>query len=408
MIKKFEEFVEEGFMKTVSQIANDELIRDEDGIRIEIDGKSKVILWKENPNFKNIGYIGDSKYIKDDLNSGDERYIFCSNDNDSYTYFCISEDDVLKNNSLILNPFLYSDYDLSKDNFKFIRAYCQTFDEIDIFNNQTDIDYKNYETYGYVSVSTSSSEYFIFDDDDNVEEYAKNDVIGIIKSDLNRSGDMYVTSAQNYINYCGTSWLDEDYMRDAVKDNNVNYCNDIRSERGKCGNRLYDELINSKIISDNSNYFKIDYDSPKYDESKAFDKLVSEVMEEEDISEEEATDIVNGWENENDDEYNYAIIRELIYRDIITDDEESFELNYDELIGDEYDYIDEYAEKMVRDLDVDDLFNEITDGNRFLHSSFFELDTLYDEYLEYVGGGKIIGEEYITTISNEDIYIYER
>ena len=100
----------------------------------------------------------------------------------------------------------------------------------------------------------NGSEYYVFDDYDDAEEAAKQDVINLIE-------DVGYATIQGWEDY-----VDEDIFEQAMQESNEFYCDDIASESSAFyGSRLVEECYDNGLIDDDD--FETDEDGdPNYEE----------------------------------------------------------------------------------------------------------------------------------------------
>ena len=89
-------------------------------------------------------------------------------------------------------------------------------------------------------------EYLVFDDYDDAEEAAKQDVLNLF-DDLGL--DSFTESARSYII---DNFMDQDFLSDALRENFESYVDDIEEDtyRTRYENRLVDECVDAGIITE--------------------------------------------------------------------------------------------------------------------------------------------------------------
>lgn len=267
-IKSYDDFVEEGFLsKTLSRSKTGE-IRKEEGIKVKIEEVgSYVILDDKGCGHPYILDDNDGKYYCVIKNGSDELYVFGYTDDETYTYFVYAQDYDETN----LKQIATSDYDMTDDDFILIRAM------LDLDSSNDDMVFKDRSS--HYTCEMGNEEYMLFDDHDKAEETA----IEWEKSSCWGCGKDMI---KHWIDSYGEDIIDYDF-EGARRESNENYVNDIESEDGEHGNRLFDELIENDIIEDTDEYFELiepededdeeelDYDSPKFDIDDKKDEYIN-------------------------------------------------------------------------------------------------------------------------------------
>ena len=112
-------------------------------------------------------------------------------------------------------------------------------------------------------------EYYVFDDYDEAEEAAKQDVIILFD-------DMGLQSFSDWgRDYVIDNFMDEDFLSDALRENFESYVDDIRSENGyHYANRMIDEAVEAGILSEE------DAEEENYDEDDVASNLIDHFCEE--------------------------------------------------------------------------------------------------------------------------------
>lgn len=295
MIESYEDFcksnfknLNEGLWSPGLERAQSGEVRKEDGIKV-ISPVGKILLgdmgcglpYKLNPDDDQYWY-----YLEDY-----DMYIFGYDDDDTYTYFKYDEDND-DEDSYHLTQLATSDYDMTDDDFILIKAM------LDIDNTYVGMNFKK----------QSRSKYYC-DMDEYRDEYeiytsytdARNDAIDSV---LNTIED-YIDddSIDRWRGSFGDDFIDTDALDEFRREDYQSYADDIESESGKHGNRLYDEMMEDGIIEDTDEYFErisdntedededeseLDYDSPLFDIDDMKEKFVDKRCESYD-------DVVQWW-----------------------------------------------------------------------------------------------------------------
>ena len=120
MIKKFAEFINEGFWKDGIKRAKEGDVRREDGIKVKLpDGKDIII----DNSIEGVPYKldGDNYYKLIDDIEGLEFYVFGFKLNGEYIYYYVDVDDDTE-----LIKFITSDYDMVDDDFSILKAVTKS------------------------------------------------------------------------------------------------------------------------------------------------------------------------------------------------------------------------------------------------------------------------------------------
>ena len=200
---------------------------------------------------------------------------------------------------------------------------------------------------------------------------------------------------------CGDDWLDIDGLKDFFEEYYKENYDNKRYEQGEHGSILNDELIGMGLIYDDDSYFYVDKENPKFDIDDYRDELISRVMKYEEWSKEEATKAVEEYTTS---EY----IDALIDFDIVEENDENFELDYDSPKFNEDDMIEELVEKMLKD--IDDVVDEYIFHFDNLPDDYYDLEKLAEIMVEVDGVEIRLAsqdhEEHIARIDGKTYYVY--
>ena len=273
-------------------------IRTESGISVEIDGKEYFIYFKDYDFVRNLCPIDDdgNMYMKKEFDFFDEPvYILCANTEKTniVEYHYITETDLKSVKSKViedgLKPFVRSDYDNIDDIFRLLNVVYNSPLYDDYIDFDSEITLFDRDEKSTVYNSESSREIYIFDNEENVNSFAKKCAVDELEIDY--SDSMPAKNVKHFIKTCGESWIDKDSIEEYFKESEKSYVDDIESESGEHGNRLFDELIEWGIIEDTSEFFEIasdnedsdypelDYDSPKFDIDTKKDEFCDKYVE---------------------------------------------------------------------------------------------------------------------------------
>lgn len=275
-----------------------EAIRTEDGISVEIDGKEYFIYYEDYDFVKNLCPIDEdgNMYIKKEFDFFEEPvYILCANieNTNVVEYHYITETDLksVKNKVIEdgLKPFIHSDYDNIDDIFRLLNVVYNSplYDYYFDFDREITLFDRDEKSTMYDSENNRGI--YIFDNEENVNSFAKQCTVDDLEIDY--SDSMSVKSVKLFIKTCGESWVNKDSIEEFYKESEKSYVDDIESESGEHGNRLFDELIEWGIIEDTSEFFEIasdnedsdypelDYDSPKFDIDTKKDEFCDKYVE---------------------------------------------------------------------------------------------------------------------------------
>lgn len=262
MIKKFNEFVNEGVMTNTLKRFHSNDIRKEDGIVIcTTDKGDKLILSPNEIDGDSIIFNNGEKYI---FIEEFDTEIVGFKDGDTNVYFYHEEPEEGKIN---LFRFVESDYDMFDDDLIDLRAIATE-------TNHTSLsEYTEFiftDKGDYILCEVDGEEYQIYND----HSYAEQAAIEYTKELLTDDTDY-----ERWYDMFGDEVFDTDSLEEFFQEDYENYAEDIESENGEHGNRLFDELIDAGLIEDTEEYFELtknedddsdfepelDYDSPLFD-----------------------------------------------------------------------------------------------------------------------------------------------
>ena len=165
----------------------------------------------------------------------------------------------------------------------------------------------------------------------------------------------------------GDDWLDIDGLKDFFQGEFEKLYDDKHYKKGKHGSEFIDELLDKKLINDDDSYFNVDKEYPKFDINDFKDFLISCMVNEQGMSEEDATKEV--------EEYTTSeFSNKLIEFDIVDENDENFELDYDSPKFDEEDMIKELIKEKLED--ISDVVDEYISNFGKLPSYYYDFDEL--------------------------------
>ena len=384
-------------------------IRDEDGRIFKIGGKKYIIKYEDYKFIKNIVPIGDNGEYFMEMKSDifDEPIYLCKieikgiSGNIEYDYYYITKsvlDEVEKNtieDGLVM--WITSTYDVFSDDFLIVKILKEVKDEFDEIDLTEDIEISNLTN--YYDVETNRLSIKIYSDIDDAVKDAKEDIYDSLLSDYkkNMTNDEVAKLRKTY----GDDWLDIDGFKDFFEEYYKENYDNKRYKQGEHGSILNDELIGMGLIYDDDSHFYVDKENPKFDIDDYRDELISRVMKYEEWSKEEATKAVEEYTTS---EY----IDALIDFDIVEENDENFELDYDLPKFNEDDMIEELVEKMLKD--IDDVVDEYISNFDNLPDDYYDLEKLAEIMVEVDGVEIRLAsqdhEEHIARIDGKTYYIY--
>ena len=398
-----------GVLSRITQEYFGTSIRDEDGRIFKIGGKKYIIKYEDYKFIKNIVPIGDNGEYFIEMKSDifDEPIYLCKieikgiSGNIEYDYYYITKsvlDEVEKNtieDGLVM--WITSTYDVFSDNFLIVKILKEVKDEFDEIDLTEEIEISNLTNYYDVEINRLSIK--IYSDRDDAVKDAKDDIYYSLFSVYKKK--MTNNEVAKLRKTCGDDWLDIDGLKDFFEEYYKENYDNKRYEQGEHGSILNDELIGMGLIYDDDSYFYVDKENPKFDIDDYRDELISRVMKYEEWSKEEATKAVEEYTTS---EY----IDALIDFDIVEENDENFELDYDSPKFNEDDMIEELVEKMLKD--IDDVVDEYIFHFDNLPDDYYDLEKLAEIMVEVDGVEIRLAsqdhEEHIARIDGKTYYVY--
>ena len=398
-----------GVLSRITQEYFGTSIRDEDGRIFKIGGKKYIIKYEDYKFIKNIVPIGDNGEYFIEMKSDifDEPTYLCKieikgiSGNIEYDYYYITKsvlDEVEKNtieDGLVM--WITSTYDVFSDDFLIVKILKEVKDEFDEIDLTEDIEISNLTNYYDVEINRLSIK--IYSDRDDAVKDAKDDIYYSLFSDYKKN--MTKDEVAKLRKTCGDDWLDIDGLKDFFEEYYKENYENKRYEQGEHGSILNDELIGMGLIYDDDSHFYVDKENPKFDIDDYRDELISRVMKYEEWSKEEATKAVEEYTTS---EY----IDALIDFDIVEENDENFELDYDSPKFNEDDMIEELVEKMLKD--IDDVVDEYIFHFDNLPDDYYDLEKLAEIMVEVDGVEIRLAsqdhEEHIARIDGKTYYVY--
>ena len=398
-----------GVLSRITQEYFGTSIRDEDGRIFKIGGEKYIIKYEDYKFIKNIVPIGDNGEYFMEMKSDifDEPIYLCKieikgiSGNIEYDYYYITKsvlDEVEKNtieDGLVM--WITSTYDVFSDDFLIVKILKEVKDEFDEIDLTEEIEISNLTN--YYDVETNRLSIKIYSDRDDAVKDAKDDIYYSLFSDYKKK--MTKDEVAKLRKTCGDDWLDIDGLKDFFEEYYKENYDNKRYEQGEHGSILNDELIGMGLIYDDDSYFYVDKENPKFDIDDYRDELISRVMKYEEWSKEEATKAVEEYTTS---EY----IDALIDFDIVEENDENFELDYDSPKFNEDDMIEELVEKMLKD--IDDVVDEYIFHFDNLPDDYYDLEKLAEIMVEVDGVEIRLAsqdhEEHIARIDGKTYYVY--
>ena len=399
-----------GVLSRITQEYFGTSIRDEDGKIFKIGGKKYIIKYEDYKFIKNIVPIGDNGEYFMEMKSDifEEPTYFCKIEykgligNTVYDYYRITKsalDNKFEKNIIDdgLIMWISSTYDVFSDDFLIVKILKEVKDEFDEIDLTEEIEISNLTN--YYDVETNRLSIKIYSDRDNAVKDAKDDIYYSLFSDYKKK--MTKDEVAKLRKTCGDDWLDIDGLKDFFEEYYKENYDNKRYEQGEHGSILNDELIGMGLIYDDDSYFYVDKENPKFDIDDYRDELISRVMKYEEWSKEEATKAVEEYTTS---EY----IDALIDFDIVEENDENFELDYDSPKFNEDDMIEELVEKMLKD--IDDVVDEYIFHFDNLPDDYYDLEKLAEIMVEVDGVEIRLAsqdhEEHIARIDGKTYYVY--
>lgn len=389
-------------------------IRDEEGKIFEIGGKKYAIKYEDYKFIKDIAPIGDNgEYfmeIKSDI--FEEPTYFCKIEykgiigNTIYDYYRITKSalDKVEKNTIDdgLTMWISSTYDVFSDDFLIVKILEKINDGFDKFNLTEDIEISKFTKYysvGNYGVENKFLDIKIYSNRDDAVKYAIQEVEYSLDDDYVNylTKDDVVDLRKTY----GDDWLDIDGLKDFFQGKFEKLYDDKHYKKGEHGSEFIDELIDKGLINDDDSYFNVDKEYPKFDINDFKDKLISSLVECDEMSEEDATKEV--------EEYTTSeFSNKLIEFDIVDENDENFELDYDSPKFDEEDMIKELIKEKLED--ISDVVDEYISNFGKLPSYYYDLDELAkimvdpDDITEILA--KLDKKEHTVEIDGKTYFVY--
>lgn len=401
-----------GILKTLTSEYFNESIRDEEGKVFTIDDKKYIIKYEDHEFVKDLMPIGDSFFIKKKFRFFKEAMYLCCRRYDSkyftsFDYFIIPESELksVKNNIIEeIYHWLSTYYDIFSDNFP-------TFEMLEEISKNKDfgfikmLDLKIEKNENCYTISDGDNyDIVIFDD----KEKAIEDEIDYRRDELESDGyysSMDSDVVESYKKEYGNDWIDYNSIKNWFEDHFKSKYESHKSDDGNHGCRLYDELIEKGFIRDNTSYFDVDRDKPKFKLEDYREKLIDCIMNDDEISRDEAIKEVDGFED-------YMYISYLIGYDLVDEDEDYFEIDYDSPKFDVDDMIEEIVNELMND--IDDFEKKFMSDKGYLDGDFYSLGKLAKKIVEKHGVQSEIKDDdgntknICITIDNKEYFLYVR
>lgn len=287
-------------------------------------------------------------------------------------------------------------YDLVGEDFLPLRIlYEADLDEVD-FRDELSIS----EFDDRFRVEDGNKCFEIFNSWDNAHKAA-------IESEIEILNDCYGDAieedqVEKWRGYFGDDWIYDNSIEEWFDEDRKSYFEEIKSESGEHGNRLYDELIDSGVIDDTEEYFKLDTDSPTFEPKDYIEDLVHAIADRTGADEEYLMEGVKKYSEQ-------KLIKRLIDYDVIQENSEYFKLDYTEPKFNDDDKIQEVIENVKSDDDFDCISEFIFNFGE-LDKSYCDIDRLAEHIVDEDGNGNTLGsydgEEYTCEIDDTTYYIY--
>lgn len=385
-------------------------VREDEGRLFNIDGKEYIIKFEDFIFVKNLIPIdGDNYFIKKEFDFFDEPiYMCCAFESgkygDSYDYHYILNCNLQKvKNNIIeddIELLINSDYDIFSDNLLVIRILEEAMSEISDLDNCLDLTCE--------TIINKYDGYYEIDNQRKVLIYSNKDVA--TKDAIEKEEDYLIgefsdsmsrEDVERYKKNCGSDWIDDDEIKDSLEESWKGDCEDKKYSSGEHGCELFDDMISNGVISDNTYYFDIDKDKPKFDIDDYREKLIECLMDDEEISREDAVKEINGFKM-----YEYSSA--LIDFNLVDEDEEYFEIDYDSPNFDVDEKIEELVEKLLDN--ITDFEEYYISNFGYLSRDFCDYRKLAEKVIESDGTGSQLsswdGEEHRVTVDKVDYFLY--
>ena len=264
--------------------------------------------------------------------------------------------------------WISSTYDVFSDDFLIVKILEKVNDGFDKFNLTEDIEISKFTKYysvGNYGVEKKFLDIKIYSNRDDAVKYAIQEVEYSLDNEYgnNLTKDDVDDLRKTY----GDDWLDIDGLKDFFQGKFEKLYDDKHYKKGEHGSEFIDELIDKGLINDDDSYFNVDKEYPKFDINGFKDFLISCMVKEQGMSEEDATKEV--------EEYTTSeFSNKLIEFDIVDENDENFELDYDSPKFDEEDMIKELIKEKLED--ISDVVDEYISNFGKLPSYYYDLDEL--------------------------------
>lgn len=148
--------------------------------------------------------------------------------------------------------------------------------------------------YGYWVDNMRS--YSIYDSEDEATKMALEEILEYLEGEFGES--MNSKEVERYRGLFGDGWIYTDMLEEAFKEGRTSYYNDIKDESGDHGCRLYDELIDSEVIEDTAEFFKTNRDEHLFEPEDYIDSLVSAISDETGENKDSVSDMVSQYDTD--------------------------------------------------------------------------------------------------------------
>lgn len=311
-------------------------LRKEDGIKVNLYGKKYIMKFEDIPFLENLIPLNDNGdlYIEKKFDFFKEPvYIFISKSVNSEKHFdChyITKKSLeyVKDKTIEAEMFekgwIFSNYNLNEDNFLVLRILHKALGKLSnsIIDFECDFYIENREKESMFEVENKMI-YKIFKNREAAISKAEDKYYENLCTKYDEF--MYDDDVNLYIKSVGEEWIDKEeltkYFYEKYREEKYD---DLEHEEGEHGNKLNDLLIENGVIEDTSEYFDTDLEKPKFNIKDYRDKLIEKTMRVEDVPYEEAVKIVDEYEE-------WKFIENICFYDIVPNDENFFELNYDSI-----------------------------------------------------------------------------
>lgn len=388
----------------------DDDIRREEGMIIKIEGEKYIIKNKTHPFINDICPIEDEKmYIKKELEYFEEPvYILSSyNGGDYIDYYFIKEGDLIyyrENERGVIGDkmklMVSSEFSELDKTFRILDVLYET----SLMKEWVDFDYEGVtiiDKNDHCEVKCDDYRKIkIYYDESVVDELAKESVKNLLEGDYPLS--IPKNDVENFISSFGYSWIDENALEEWYEERKENYIENIETEYGEHGNRLFDEMIDEKIIEDTSEFFEIDLSDPTFEVEDYINELIKEISDNDGITEKEASEKVKDYDED-------ELISNMIEYGVVDKSEDYFNLDYTSPKFNIYDMKEKFKESTL-ERSVESMVDNFLFDFRSLDSSYCDFDKLSELEIEQEGREKWIslydGKEYFCEIDDDEYFCY--